>query len=59
MNKLSKAGVMPRDQFQKRILDIAAGRITLDKNDPKTWFSSEQSLRKSRRRGKNEFNFDK
>ena len=59
MNKLSKAGVMPRDQFQKRILDIAARRVTSNKDDPKIWFSSEQSLRKSQRQSKNEFNLDK
>ena len=44
MNKAIKIGIMPREQFQKRIIDAASGRTKLDKNDPKIWFSSMKSL---------------
>lgn len=43
MSKI-KIGIMPRDVFQKRMLDIAAGRIVPSKNEPKIWFSSIKSL---------------
>ncbi|MBA6414561.1 MarR family transcriptional regulator [Colwellia sp. MSW7] len=43
MSKL-KIGIMPRDEFQRRILDIAAGKITPKREDPKIWFSSMKSL---------------
>jgi len=46
MNKIMKVGIMPREQFQKRILDAVAGRAKLNKNDPKIWFSSTKSLNK-------------
>ena len=46
MNKVMKVGFMPREQFQKRILDAAAGRTKLNANDPKIWFSSMKSLNK-------------
>lgn len=39
-----KIGVMPRDQFQNRVLDIAAGKIVPSRNEPKIWFSSLKSL---------------
>lgn len=39
-----KIGIMPRDQFQNRVLDIAAGKIVPSRNEPKIWFSSLKSL---------------
>jgi predicted transcriptional regulator len=39
-----KIGIMPRDQFQRRTLDIAAGKIVPSRNEPKIWFSSLKSL---------------
>lgn len=44
MNEVLKIGIMPREQFQKRMLDAAAGRIKISKDDPKVWFSSMKSL---------------
>jgi predicted transcriptional regulator len=35
---------MPREQFQQRLLDIAAGRYKPAKEEPKIWFSSMKSL---------------
>ncbi|MDX1585649.1 MAG: MarR family transcriptional regulator [Balneolaceae bacterium] len=35
---------MPREQFQKRLLDIAAGRYKPKRNEPKIWFSSVKSF---------------
>lgn len=43
MNKL-KIGIMPREQFQRRLVDIAAGKIKARRDDPKIWFSSMKSL---------------
>lgn len=43
MNKL-KIGVMPREQFQRRVLSIAAGKIKPKRGEPKIWFSSIKSL---------------
>ena len=34
MNKVMKVGIVPREQFQKRILDAAAGRSSFNANDP-------------------------
>ena len=39
-----KVGIMSKEQFQKHILDIAAGRKKLNKDNPKVWFSSMESL---------------
>lgn len=47
MNEYTKIGIMHREQFQKRILDAAAGRIKLNKDDPKIWFSSTKSLKET------------
>jgi len=47
MNEALKVGIMSREQFQKRILDAAAGRTKLNKDDPKIWFSSIKSLDQS------------
>jgi len=35
---------MPREQFQRRILDIASGKITAKRGEPKIWFNSIKSL---------------
>ena len=43
MKKL-KIGIMPREQFQRRTVDIAAGKIKLKRGEPKIWFSSMKSL---------------
>ena len=42
--KTLKVGIMPRDEFQKRTIDIAAGRYTAKRGEPKIWFSSIKSL---------------
>ena len=44
MSEILKIGIMPREQFQKRMLDVAAGRTKIKKDDPKVWFSSMKSL---------------
>jgi len=44
MNEVLKIGIMPREQFQKRVLDVAAGHTKINKDDPKVWFSSIKSL---------------
>lgn len=44
MNTVLNVGIMPRDQFQRRVLDIAAGRYKPAKDEPKIWFSSMKSL---------------
>ena len=43
MSKL-KIGIMPREQFQRRILDIAAGKVSPKRGEPKIWFNSMKSL---------------
>jgi len=42
--KTLKVGIMPREAFQKRIIDIAAGRYNTKRGEPKVWFSSMKSL---------------
>ena len=44
MNTVLNVGIMPREQFQQRLLDIAAGRYKPTKEEPKIWFSSMKSL---------------
>ena len=44
MSEVLKIGIMPREQFQKRMLDVASGRTKINKDDPKVWFSSMKSL---------------
>ena len=39
-----KVGIMPREQFQQRLIDIAAGRYKPKRGEPKIWFSSMKSL---------------
>ena len=39
-----KVGIMQRDKFQQRIIDIAAGRYKVTSDEPKIWFSSMKSL---------------
>lgn len=39
-----KIGIMPREQFQKRIVDIASGRYQPKRGEPKVWFSSIKSF---------------
>lgn len=43
MKKL-QIGVMSRDKFQSRAMEIASGRYKPKKNEPKIWFSSMKSL---------------
>lgn len=43
MNTL-KIGIMPKAQFNKRVIDIAAGRYKPGKDEPKIWFSSLKSV---------------
>lgn len=42
--KTMKVGIMPREYFQKRLIEIASGRYVPQKNEPKIWFSSIKSL---------------
>ena len=44
MSQVLKIGIMPREQFQERMLDVAAGRTKVNKDEPKVWFSSMKSL---------------
>ncbi len=44
MNTVLNVGIMPREQFQQRVLDIAAGHYKPAKDEPKIWFSSMKSL---------------
>lgn len=39
-----KIGIMSRQQFQQRTLDIAEGQYTPKRGEPKIWFSSVKSL---------------
>ena len=39
-----KIGVMPRDKFQKRMIDIASGKYKPKSNEPKIWFHSMKSI---------------
>lgn len=39
-----KVGIMPREKFRQRTLDIAAGRYKPKAGEPKVWFSSMKSL---------------
>jgi len=43
MSKL-KIGIMPRELFQRRMLDIASGKVVVRAGEPKIWFSSFKSL---------------
>ncbi len=45
MNKI-QVGIMPTEQFNQRMIDIAAGRIKPKSSDPKIWFASMDSLAK-------------
>lgn len=42
--KTLHVGIMPEDEFQQRVLDIAAGRYKPSSNEPKIWFHSLKSL---------------
>lgn len=42
--KILKVGIMPREHFQSRLLEIASGRYKPKKSEPKIWFSSIKSL---------------
>lgn len=42
--KTLQVGIMSRDKFQSRIIEIASGRYKPKKNEPKIWFSSIKSL---------------
>lgn len=43
MKKL-KIGIMPGEEFQQRMLEIASGKRKLNRSEPKVWFSSMKSL---------------
>jgi len=42
--KILKIGILPREQFQKRVMQIAAGQYKPKLGEPKVWFSSIRSL---------------
>lgn len=42
--KILKIGIMPRELFQKRLIDIAKGTYQPKANEPKIWFSSIKSF---------------
>jgi len=39
-----KVGIAPNGMFKARMLDIASGKVKVDPEAPKIWFSSMQSL---------------
>lgn len=39
-----KVGIMSKEQYQKRIIDIAKGVYKPKKDEPKVWFESMQSM---------------
>jgi len=39
-----KVGIMPREQFQQRVLNIAAGQYKPKRGEPKVWFNTIKSL---------------
>ena len=42
--KTLQIGIMPRDKFQIRTIEIASGRYKPKKNEPMIWFGSIKSL---------------
>lgn len=42
--KILRVGIMPREQFQERVIQIASGRYKPKKSEPKIWFNSIKSL---------------
>lgn len=42
--KPMKVGIMSREAYQKRVIDIAAGRYKPKRGEPKIWFHSLRSL---------------
>lgn len=42
--KTLQLGIMSRDKFQSRTIEIASGRYKPKKNEPKIWFNSIKSL---------------
>jgi len=42
--KVLKIGIMSRDDYRHRTIEIASGRSKASKNDPKVWFESIRSL---------------
>jgi len=42
--KTMKIGVMSREAFKRRTVEIAAGRIRPDRGEPKVWFESLKSM---------------
>lgn len=42
--KILHVGILDREKFQKRVIDIASGQYVPKKNEPKIWFSSMRSL---------------
>jgi predicted transcriptional regulator len=43
MGETIRIGIMPMEQYKKRTLDIAGGRYSPGKNEPKVWFPSIES----------------
>ena len=43
MKKL-KIGIMPREQYQERVIAIASGKLKPKPGEPKIWFSSLKSV---------------
>lgn len=39
-----KVGIMPRDRFQQRVIDIAAGRYKPKRGEPRVWFPTIKTL---------------
>lgn len=42
--KILQIGIMPRDDFQNYVMQIASGQYKPRKNEPKIWFNSIKSL---------------
>lgn len=44
MKKVIKCGIMPREEYQKRIIAIARGEYKPSPDEPKIWFESPQTM---------------
>jgi len=39
-----KIGIMPKEQYRQRTIDIAAGKYIPSRNEPKIWFNSFKAM---------------
>lgn len=43
-NRTVKVGIMPREEFQQYLVDVARGKRTIKRDTPRVWFSSYESM---------------